>query len=1047
MLPQYKEDKWRWSLELYEGLPALRDIVLCLFFFLSSNCVWTQPNAFWVIDTIYIPLPPFIGPEAYRRAIDLNTCSQSTDPTLYEAFFAVYGDYLDLTLPQLNRHFFVSGPGDGVPDNLLGTGVPYMYNPQPGPAFAPEVYPRAIASWYDNRIFFAGQGISYYNPATTQSRYLGDLPLFFQPEGPMTLREGSFYYPNLGRQLVQLRMVGDTFYHRLLPAVLPDTMNYGGILTIPHRCDSLVTYIIHRGSSWGSRLFVLDISDGTLTPRCPDFTYKIMTAAHRGENVTPPGCEPEFRLDALAASAPDRYDTICRGPHFLFDERSVLGASAAIDSIVLELLDTPDGPQESLEVPDLSALQISPAGSGGSLLRLRCAGFPDTEAFRQALRQAQYRHTSAAPTEGLRRIRFTLYYPHLPAQTATYYLSLSNEALRANAALTPPRCYGGQDGAISLHPSGGSPAYGVSWADGAVGPERAQLAAGAYALTLTDANGCRRELQLLLEQPDTLLAALEALSDTLCAPTGRLTAVGSGGVPPYTYAWSHGPADNPATGLGAGQYALTIYDAGLCEATAQYTLYARDTLRQSVSFTGCQGDAYTDAGWFLTRDTSFAQYYQTAAGCDSVFSLRLSFADTFNLTEVVALCQGQSVEIGGAWFARDTVVRLSLLSTQGCDSLRAFVVEVAENESMQTAYFCPGQTYEWNGRSLSEAGMYRDTFAVGGGCDSVAVLELMQRAAPTAAIAQEGSLCAQGGVQLSAAAAGAVQYLWSTGDTTPSIGVTAPGDYALTTTDVYGCSGEAATVVAAGGFTPYIRLLAPGCAGQLASVVVDSVVGDYPPYVLSLGGRSQPVPGRIDNLPPDVYEATLSDAAGCALSFSWDLSLQSPGTLYLPPRLELYWGDTLLLEPQANFVPAQANWTPPQGLAQPNAMVTRAYPTTSERYRLRLLDASGCVYEAQVVIEVRRPSPYYAPTAFSPNDDGANDAFELFPGTGVEILHFSVYNRWGARLANRNGAPLSAAELRWGGDDQPSGIYVYRLRYRWADGDEREATGEVLLVR
>lgn len=1012
-----------------------------------SSGARAQPNAFWVIDTIYVPLPPFIGPVAYRHAIDLNTCSQSTNPVLFDAFFSIYGDYLDLTLPQMNSSFFTSGPGDAVPDHVLGMSIPPMYNPASGPAFAPEIYPRAIASWYDNRIFFAGQGISYYTPATTASRYLGDLPLFFQPEGPMTLREGSFYYPNLGRQLVQLRVVGDTFYHRLLPAILPDTMNYGGILTIPHRCDSLVTYIIHRGASWGSRLFVLDVSDGTLTPRCPDFMYKMVTAAHRGENVTPPGCEPEFRLDLLASSGTaDRYDTICRGPHYLFDERSVLGASAAIDSIVLELLDTPDGLQESLEAPNLSALQISPAGSGSSLLRLRCAGFPDTEAFREALRQVQYRHTAVAPTEGLRRIRFTIYYPHLPVQTATYYLSLSNEALRTNAALTPPRCYGGQDGTISLNPSGGSPAYQLSWADGATGTVRSQLAAGVYELTLTDANGCRREQQLVLEQPDSLQLSLSALQDTLCAATGQLTAIPAGGLPPYTYTWSHGPMGSPATGLAAGHYQLTVYDAQLCEATAQYTLYPRDTIRQSVTYTGCQGDVYTDSGWYLTRDTSFAQYYPTASGCDSVFSLQLSFADTFNLTETLAICQGQSVEVGGLSFFQDTVLNLRLTSVAGCDSLRTVIVAVAENEQLETDYFCAGEVYVWNGRSLSEPGLYRDTFALGGGCDSIVLLELVQRVPPEVAIVEQGSLCGQGEVLL-AASAPAAQYHWSTGDTGPSITVSAPGGYALTVTDGFGCQGSTTVQVDAGGFTPYFRLLAPTCAGQAASVLIDSVRGDYPPFVLSIDGRSLSVPGRIDNLAPGLYEALMTDATGCQQAFSWDLSLQSPGTLYLPASLELNWGDTLLLQPQTNFVPAQAQWTPPLGLSNPDSVLTRAFPLDSERYRLRLLDASGCSYEAEVVVLVRRPAPFYAPTAFSPNDDGVNDAFELFPGPGVEIWHFSVYNRWGARLADQNGVPLSAPELRWSGKDQPPGIYVYRLRYRLADGHEGEAAGEVLLVR
>src|SRR5690606_23386964 len=42
----------------------------------------------------------------------------------------------------------------------------------------------------------------------------------------------------------------------------------------------------------------------------------------------------------------------------------------------------------------------------------------------------------------------------------------------------------------------------------------------------------------------------------------------------------------------------------------------------------------------------------------------------------------------------------------------------------------------------------------------------------------------------------------------------------------------------------------------------------------------------------------------------------------------------------------------------------------------------------------------YIPNAFSPNFDGVNDEFQLFPANDVEILNFeiNIFNRWGALL-------------------------------------------------
>lgn len=57
---------------------------------------------------------------------------------------------------------------------------------------------------------------------------------------------------------------------------------------------------------------------------------------------------------------------------------------------------------------------------------------------------------------------------------------------------------------------------------------------------------------------------------------GRLRANPSGGVPPYTYAWSNGSTDQQATNLGAGDYSVTVTDANMEQATAAITLTAGD---------------------------------------------------------------------------------------------------------------------------------------------------------------------------------------------------------------------------------------------------------------------------------------------------------------------------------------------------------------------------------------------------------------------------------------------------------------------------------------
>jgi hypothetical protein len=56
--------------------------------------------------------------------------------------------------------------------------------------------------------------------------------------------------------------------------------------------------------------------------------------------------------------------------------------------------------------------------------------------------------------------------------------------------------------------------------------------------------------------------------------TGKITETSNGGTPPYTYAWSNGTTTANDYGLAAGNYALTVTDAGGCVGTANATITA-----------------------------------------------------------------------------------------------------------------------------------------------------------------------------------------------------------------------------------------------------------------------------------------------------------------------------------------------------------------------------------------------------------------------------------------------------------------------------------------
>jgi len=134
----------------------------------------------------------------------------------------------------------------------------------------------------------------------------------------------------------------------------------------------------------------------------------------------------------------------------------------------------------------------------------------------------------------------------------------------------PALCYNEASGVARVaNVHGGTPSYQYQWginANNATGDSIPNLAAGVYAVTVTDANGCTKVSSARVEQPQAISANM-VRKDVDCydSATGSLFAQVSGGTPSYAYLWSNGQTGQGAYDLEAGTYSLTITDEHGCE--------------------------------------------------------------------------------------------------------------------------------------------------------------------------------------------------------------------------------------------------------------------------------------------------------------------------------------------------------------------------------------------------------------------------------------------------------------------------------------------------
>jgi hypothetical protein len=129
----------------------------------------------------------------------------------------------------------------------------------------------------------------------------------------------------------------------------------------------------------------------------------------------------------------------------------------------------------------------------------------------------------------------------------------------------PVSCFGGSDGALSVMPANGLAPFSYQWANGSTTSDIADVPAGSYAGTLTDAFGCRIVWILPINEPSALqLSANIVFSTDSLEADGSIALTPSGGAAPYTVLWNTEDALWALGSLSHGVYTATITDANGC---------------------------------------------------------------------------------------------------------------------------------------------------------------------------------------------------------------------------------------------------------------------------------------------------------------------------------------------------------------------------------------------------------------------------------------------------------------------------------------------------
>lgn len=181
------------------------------------------------------------------------------------------------------------------------------------------------------------------------------------------------------------------------------------------------------------------------------------------------------------------------------------------------------------------------------------------------------------------------------SDTLPFTLSATSP-IAINAVVNEPACIGRTDGTIFLQPIGSAP-FTFNWERGDMTQNINNVGVGAYAVTITDAQGCFLDTLIGVNAPQTINLNIGVLQPTCFqSADARIdVTVINVGTPPLRYQWNNGSTSQDLSGLNDGNYLLTALDAAGCAFVSDTILIkSPEKLALEVETLGqiaCAGDA------------------------------------------------------------------------------------------------------------------------------------------------------------------------------------------------------------------------------------------------------------------------------------------------------------------------------------------------------------------------------------------------------------------------------------------------------------------------
>jgi gliding motility-associated-like protein len=377
-------------------------------------------------------------------------------------------------------------------------------------------------------------------------------------------------------------------------------------------------------------------------------------------------------------------------------------------------------------------------------------------------------------------------------------------------------------------------------------------------------------------------------------------------------------------------------------------------------------------------------------------------------SQILQLCQGDSVFLGGNWYKDNAMVTINLVNKNGCDSLHNIQIVISSVILRIEHYdICFGDSVRISGQWYKDSIAFQKLINNQNGCDSI--INYSISIFPPVFISLENQeICLYDSIQLDSK--------W----------YHAPATILQHFINSHGCDS--------------LHKIELSVRAAPLTVIKDIKI---------CNGDSVQINNQWISDEGTIKYAVLN-TAGCDSTFEFRLKYFDPITVDLDDQLQVQACEAITIVSAHSPNVISYKWFPNKGLDCIDCDQVIITANNNVRYYLKVTDVNGCIAIDSILLIVAADNgAIFYPNVFSPNGDNINDTwFPVLKDDHGEIISLTIFDRWG-NIMHDCKKPLKCFE--WDGKTESQSnlpaVYVYLVKWIGCAGEVHIDSGDVTLCK